>query len=477
MISESEEKRRMIMDAALDAIITMNEDGLIVAWNPQAEVIFGWREDEVMGHSLADTIIPAQYRMSHHRGLEHYLKTGDGPILHRLIEVPAINRQGQEFPAELTVIPVIREHETTFTAFLRDISERKQIQKKLEESEEKFRNLVEKSLAGVYILQEGKVVYTNPAHQRIMGYSLQELQEIENIESLVHEADIPQFKAYHQPGGSAAGFQNQYVLRAIRKDGRLVYLEIVTAEILYEGRPAWIGTMLDITSRMEEEIRIGRAVNEAQEKERTQIGMELHDNVKQIMAASLLTVDFVRGNLSDTTTAAEALDRLKNYNIQAIDELRRLSHRLAPALDASESFRDQIRNLVSTMNAEDGLKIEIQIEQQVNEMPMEVRTAFYRIVQEQLNNILKYAKASHVYIRAEVDEKGYTLSVRDDGQGFDSTLRSDGIGLTNIRRRAFVLGGTAKIISKPGEGCQVIVHIPSSVGGDINSSTRVDDRK
>ena len=461
MISESEEKRRMIMDAALDAIVSMNEDGLIVAWNPQAEVIFGWREDEVMGRSLADTIIPAQYRLSHRRGLEHYLKTGDGPILHRLIEVSAMNRQGQEFPAELTIIPVIREHETTFTAFLRDISERKKTQTKLKESEEKFRNLVEKSLAGVYILQDGKVVYINPAHQKIMGYSLQDLQLIENVELLVHEADIPQFKAYHQPGGNTAGFQNQYVLRAIRKDGKLVYLEIVTSEILYEGRPAWIGTMLDITSRMEEEIRIGRAVNEAQEKERTQIGMELHDNVKQIMAASLLTVEFVRANLSDTTTATAALDNLKKYTVQAIDELRRLSHRLAPALDASDSFRDRIKYLVSTMNTEDRLKIDIQMAEQVNAIPMEVRTAFYRIVQEQLNNILKYAKASHVYIRAEADEKGYTLSVRDDGQGFDSTLRSDGIGLTNIRRRAFVLGGTATIVAEPGKGCQIVVQIPS----------------
>jgi PAS domain S-box-containing protein len=129
---------------------------------------------------------------------------------------------GEEFPVELTIIPVTRQNETTFTAFLRDISERKRTQNKLKESEEKFRNLVEKSLAGVYILQEGKVVYINPAHQRIMGYSLQELKSMENIESLVHEADIPHFRAYHQPGSDTAGHQNQYVLRALRKDGRFV---------------------------------------------------------------------------------------------------------------------------------------------------------------------------------------------------------------------------------------------------------------
>jgi PAS domain S-box-containing protein len=461
MIRDSEEKRRMIMDAALDAIIGMDERGVIVAWNPQAEIVFGWSEQEVLGQLLADKIIPVQYREKHRKGMEHYLKTGDGPILQRLIEVSAINKMGEEFPVELTIIPVTRQNETTFTAFLRDISERKRTQNKLKESEEKFRNLVEKSLAGVYILQEGKVVYINPAHQRIMGYSLQELKSMENIESLVHEADIPHFRAYHQPGSDTAGHQNQYVLRALRKDGRFVYLEIVTSEIIYEGRPAWIGTLLDITSRIEEEIRIGRAVNEAQEKERMQIGMELHDNVKQIMAASLLTVDFVRGNLSDTRTVTEALDNLKKYTIQAIDELRRLSHRLAPATDVKDSFRDQIEYLVATMNTDDGLKTEIHVTDQANNMPTEVRTAFYRIVQEQLNNISKYAKASNVSIRVETNKKGFTLLVRDDGQGFDSSLRNDGIGLTNIRRRAFVLGGIAKITSRPGKGCQIMVFVPA----------------
>jgi len=113
------------------------------------------------------------------------------------------------------------------------------------------------------------------------------------------------------------------------------------------------------------------------------------------------------------------------------------------------------------MNTDDGLKTEIHVTDQANNMPTEVRTAFYRIVQEQLNNISKYAKARNVSIRVEINKKGFTLLVRDDGQGFDSSLRNDGIGLTNIRRRAFVLGGIAKITSRPGKGCQIMVFVPA----------------
>jgi PAS domain S-box-containing protein len=461
-ILESEEKRRMIMDAALDAIVSIDERGMVIAWNPRAAGLFGWSEQEALGQMLTDTIIPVKYREMHRRGIEHYLATGEGPILHRQIELSAINRRGDEFPIELTIIPVVRRNETSFTAFIRDISERIRAQAQLKESEEKFRNLVEKSLAGVYIIQDGKVRYINPAHQKIMGYSLQELQQIDSVEEFVHEADVPVFRSYHQPGIDPTLHHNQYGLRAIRKDGALVYLEITTSEIIYEGKPALIGTMLDITERVEEEKRISRAVNEAQENERMQIGMELHDNVKQILAAALLTIDFVQAHLSDAKLARQSLGNLKNYTAEAIDELRRLSHQLAPALNKTGSFREQVKNLVRTMKADSLFVVDIDVPDEAVGLPMEVRTAFYRIVQEQMNNIVKYANARSVSIHLKVDPGKVVLTIRDDGNGFDPSLRNNGIGLENLRRRAFVLGGTANIISRPGGGCQVRVTIPSS---------------
>lgn len=460
MIRDSEEKRRMIMDAALDAIVSIDDGGNIIAWNPQAVNMFGWSEEEALGRPLAETIIPAQFREQHLKGMERYLKTGDGPILHKLVEVAAINKNGDEFPVELTIIPVLRKDEISFTAFVRDIAERKRAQDKLKESEEMFRNLVEKSLAGVYIIQDGLVRYINPAHQKIMGYSLQELQNIGDVEKLVHEADIPMFRAFHENAGSTAAGQNQYGLRAIRKDGAIVYLEVTTSGIVYEGRPALIGTMLDITDRVEEEIRVGRAVNEAQERERMQIGMELHDNVKQIMAVALLTVDYAKANLTNPKLATDSLEQVKKLTKDAIDELRRLSHQLAPAIDKTDLFADEIRYLVATIKTESKLAFDINVPDDESLLPKDVRLAFYRMIQEQINNVIKYADATTVSITVKTTSTGSELLIRDNGKGFDPTQRSNGIGLENIRRRAFVLGGTAKIISGPGQGCEVVVTIP-----------------
>lgn len=121
----SEEKRRLIMNAAIDAIICMDTSGAITFWNPQAEKTFGWKEEEVKNRLLADFIIPPAFRDGHTNGLKNYLKTGHGPALNVLLELRAMNRDGKEFPIELTVLPINQGGEEFFCAFIRDISERK----------------------------------------------------------------------------------------------------------------------------------------------------------------------------------------------------------------------------------------------------------------------------------------------------------------------------------------------------------------
>ncbi len=125
IIKSSEKKTRLIMNAAIDAIICINTKGIITFWNPQAEKTFGWKEEEVSGKLLADIIIPPAFQDMHARGLENYLKTGHGPALNVLLELSAVNRAGKEFPIELTILPINQGGEVFFCAFLRDISQRK----------------------------------------------------------------------------------------------------------------------------------------------------------------------------------------------------------------------------------------------------------------------------------------------------------------------------------------------------------------
>lgn len=120
-----QEERDSFLENAMDAVVAMNEDGLIIYWNKQAEEIFGWTKDEVLGKKLSKIIIPHYYRPNHEVGLRHFLRTGEGPIIRKRIEITALRKDGTEFPVELAVSPIHNGKFYTFSAFIRDISERK----------------------------------------------------------------------------------------------------------------------------------------------------------------------------------------------------------------------------------------------------------------------------------------------------------------------------------------------------------------
>ena len=123
---ESEKKLRSIIDSALDAVITIDHRGDITEWNKQAEGMFGWKKEEVMGKPLVGYIIPHAMRTSHNEGMANFFKTGEGPVLNNRIEVPALNKEGKEFPVELSIVPIKTQDTYKFSAFVRDITQQKE---------------------------------------------------------------------------------------------------------------------------------------------------------------------------------------------------------------------------------------------------------------------------------------------------------------------------------------------------------------
>ena len=130
-LEANEARIRKIVDIALDAVVTIDDRGLVTGWNPQAEQIFGWKSGEVIGQSLTNIIIPPRYREAHERGLPHYAQTGTGSVLNKRIEITALDRTGREFPIELSITPMHLDGKTIFSAFLRDITERKRAEDEL----------------------------------------------------------------------------------------------------------------------------------------------------------------------------------------------------------------------------------------------------------------------------------------------------------------------------------------------------------
>jgi PAS domain S-box-containing protein len=134
-LQASEEQARLIVDTAYDAFVAINGEGVITDWNRRSELTFGWSREEALGRTLAETIVPPRYRAAYQRGLEHFLATGEGPVLNKPIEMTAVHRDGREFPVELTIaLPLRVGASFIFNAFVRDISERKQKEAELKQT-------------------------------------------------------------------------------------------------------------------------------------------------------------------------------------------------------------------------------------------------------------------------------------------------------------------------------------------------------
>jgi PAS domain S-box-containing protein len=131
-LQESDARLRMILESAIDAFISMDSSGDILEWNSQAAQIFGWSRGEAVGRNLADLIIPESHRESHRFGLKHFLETGEGPVLNRRIEITGLHRNGLTFPVELAVISIPAREGVTFSAFVRDITLKKQLERERE---------------------------------------------------------------------------------------------------------------------------------------------------------------------------------------------------------------------------------------------------------------------------------------------------------------------------------------------------------
>ncbi|MVM38274.1 PAS domain S-box protein [Spirosoma sp. HMF3257] len=171
-LEQSELKNRLIMNAALDAIVTIDLAGLITFWNPQSEKIFGWKAAEVIGKRLSDIIIPDIHRASHERGMKHYIKTGNGPVLGKQMELHAINREGKSFPIELYIIPVKQGEDEFFCSFIRDISDRK----KTEETLERLSLVASANKNGiVFVGLDRKIFWSNEGFSKLTGYSNAEI--------------------------------------------------------------------------------------------------------------------------------------------------------------------------------------------------------------------------------------------------------------------------------------------------------------
>ncbi len=170
MSQDSAARLRATLDSALDGAISIDAAGRLIDFNPAAEAIFGWKKAEILGRLMADIIVPEQHRAAHAHGLARFVQTREKHIMNQRVEITALRRDGSEFPVELTITAIRQNDEDIFTAYIRDITERKQSEDELRIAATAF-----ESQEGIFVTDEKSVILrVNHAFSEITGYSAED---------------------------------------------------------------------------------------------------------------------------------------------------------------------------------------------------------------------------------------------------------------------------------------------------------------
>jgi signal transduction histidine kinase len=236
-----------------------------------------------------------------------------------------------------------------------------------------------------------------------------------------------------------------------------------------------VGSMQDITDKKELEKKllkqqvdkqklIAQAVVNAQEKERAEIGKELHDNVNQILSTAKLYLELAE---TDNKSRINLIKRSTNNISDAINEIRTISRSLVPPSIGDLGLIDSVQDLVENIKATRRLHVEFYYSGTIDNILDEKRKLMlFRIIQEQVNNVLKHAAAKNLVIELIADSEGHAvdLTISDDGKGFelDKVRSKKGVGLSNIGSRAQLFNGSVHIVTALGEGCKLKINVPIS---------------
>ena len=384
-------------------------------------------------------------------------------------------KDGTPYYNKLEIIPVFDEEgrHTNFISIQKDITQEVINEQNLINANKKYETVVNEVTNDIIWesdIQKGTIQFGS-GMQHNFGYTPDQIgHDVDWALSRFHPEDRSFIDSIVKECFKNKAPRWEAECRYLAADGQYKFVRD-RAFIIYdqEGNPLrMIGAITDITSQKELEKEVlDQKINEqkliteitiqSQEKEKSELGAELHDNINQILAAAKMYLDLYAARLPEQ----DATIQKSHFNIDlALQEIRKLSHSLVTPTLGNRDLFQAIKDLVSDMTQTSGIDIIYENELTGNtELTDTRKLVLYRIVQEHMNNIIKYAKASQVRISLlSADNKVY-MTLQDNGVGFDLSKKTKGIGFKNILNRVQLYSGEMNVETELGKGCKLEVYI------------------
>jgi two-component system, sensor histidine kinase and response regulator len=428
---------RASIEAALDAIIFMNAEGLIQEFNPAAEATFDYRRADVMGKPLGETIIPPESREAHYAGLARFLETQEGPILNQRVQIQAMRADGQTFPAELTAVPIqLAGEPTIFAGFVRDISQEVALHDKLRRNNERFRKLIENSSDIISVLdRDNRRIFTSPAVEHILGYRPEELIGGSAI-LLTHPEDRERGQKFFEQLRAYPGRRATIEVRLQHQDGAWRWFEVIGINRLDDPSIEGIVTTgRDITDR------------KAIEDERSELLKSRQEYARKLERLAAMRADFTAMVAHELTAPIATIRRVAELLASSADSP--LHQRIATIADQeAEQLLSLVEDIQAISRMEwDGFSVSLQPiqvdvlvarcqefiatidHQHLFEWPgptglcvLADRARIEQVLRNLLSNAVKHTPAhTSIAVGAVLAEGRVRIEIRDTGPGISPT--------------------------------------------------------
>ena len=477
-LRESNDRLRTLIQTSPTAIVALDVDGKVTLWNPAAKQIFGWGEEEALGRNYSHLVNAKQRRADFENLLGRVLQgesfTG--------LEFPRQRKDGAQIYINSSAAPL---HDAGgkvmgVMAVMQDVTERKRAEAALQESQWRFKQVVENSPFPLVLVDANNdIEYLNPKFLQTTGYTLKDLPNL-RVWTYLAYPDRHYRKKVMETWGSVLkrAMQEGKEIEPVEfqvtcKDGTVRIMEIFGAP-MSEGK--YFAVFKDLTERKrtEEKLRVSEQnlryltsqLFTAQERERRRISYELHDELGQsLLTLKLMARSIARGK--NLKHIKDACQQMRSYLDEVVENVRLLSKELSPRglenFGLSTALKRQISDFAKHYQFE---QLHTEIDEINDLFSMEARLNLYRIIQECLTNIGKHGQATQLSVIVKRQTKTVTFQVEDNGNGFNVALilndknGRQGIGLASMEERVRMLGGGLKIRSQEGQGTRISFAIP-----------------
>jgi PAS domain S-box-containing protein len=483
---KEDDKFKGLLESAPDAMVIADNSGKIALLNKQAEFLFGYDKQELIGQPV-EKLIPVSVRERHIKHRQNYSGEPRVRPMGAGLELFAVRKDGTLIPVEISLSPLDSTEGSLVIAAIRDVSERKK-------AEDKFRGLLESAPDAMIVTDhKGSIVLVNHQTEMLFHYKKEELigKTVEIlIPSDVREKHVGHRQRYFNSSNvrpMGAGLE----LFAVRKDGSKFPVEISLSPLITSEGKLVVAAIRDITEKKYNETLLNKFNEELtkqvaektseihenaeqlrqlsahlqhiREEERESMAREIHDQLGQMLTGLKMDISWLLKEISPNN---EIISYKFKSSLSLLDDIvktvRRISTELHPGILDDLGLIAALEWQSNEFEKRSGIKVCFDSSEEAITVIASAAIGIFRIYQESLTNIARHAGANKVHVSLRIEDDHLKFIVSDNGKGFDTSVKSQNksLGLIGMRERALMMDGKCQVSSELGKGTTIQLNVP-----------------